>query len=253
MAFTASAAVTGAQSLDVTITLGTPPAYTDYTVTAVTASRTYRVRGTITGTTIVDHYAPLNQAVTYQVRVLSSGSWVQADTSPVTVPDNWYSVLTETNTDTSMFIAVQSLTPNMWETQSVSFAVLGRDTPIVAQAPAKLRTGTLRILSLNLVNRDQVRAMLALGYPIVLRSATRDRPEVDDLTFLPLTFQEGPQVPGSPYRAWEITYQAVSVELASYQTYWATYAGLAAYPGVANYAALGSGAKWASYAAVVLG
>lgn len=254
MPYSATAAA-GGDGVSVDITVSTLPANVSSSITAVHAYGTYTVRATLptaaTGTvTVKDRYAPFGVPITYQVRAKDAGgTTVQTDTAPFTLTGSGNSVLTDTGLGTSIAVVVQDQPARRWRGRSVFYDVIGRRTPIVATQAARLMEGSLTIRCTDLNSRNQVRDMLLLGYPLNLRTPYPNA--VEDVTFLPIDWQDNKMSPaGGPY-TWEVNYQAVSVETTPYIVNAVTYAALAVDVRVPTYASMTS--VWATYALLAAG
>jgi hypothetical protein len=159
-----------------------------------------------------DRWAPLNVPLSYY--------WVDADgvqqTDTVTVYAD-VPVLSSATGSGFMTVTVVSQPPLRWEARSQAHDVLYRPEPVVTIAPARYHSGTLRLHVPDLISRFSLRALLARGEPMILRTPCPGA--VDDVTFLPLRWTEelvSASQPSGP-RWMDIEYQAVMDNPFSYR------------------------------------
>jgi hypothetical protein len=155
-------------------------------------------------TTLVDRWVPLGVPVTWYWK---NGTDIQ-QTAPKTVQADG-PVLSSALSSGAMRVVVVSQPPLRWEARSVAHDILYRADPVVTVAPARYHAATLRLHLPDRAARDSLRALLARGEPLVLRSTCRDA--VDDVTFLPTGWTEElvSQSKKSGPRWVDIEYQAV--------------------------------------------
>jgi hypothetical protein len=201
-----------------TITGGTP----DYTVQAApggdrlpyTVRSTYSpISGDPTGRVALDGDAPLNTPTQY---VVTDKAGQQAQTG-VVEPVSDHPVLADaTDPSRAMAVVVVSQPPNEWEARSVWWDVLGQRAPFVSVAPMRLRSGELVLHVPDRSQRARLMNLLAVGNPMVLRSACP--PAVDDVVLLPTVVRDELVMESNPAgaRMFTITYQAVARELGPY-------------------------------------
>jgi hypothetical protein len=134
--------------------------------------------------TIIDRWVPLGVPVSWY---WAGGGGIQ-QTAPLTVDDSRGPVLTSAVGSGMLHVVVVSQPPLRWEARSVAHDILYRPDPVVTVAPARYHSATMRLHLPDTGQRANVRALLARGEPLILRTTCRDA--VDDVTFLPLRWTE---------------------------------------------------------------
>jgi hypothetical protein len=161
----------------------------------------------------VDRWAPMGVPLSYY--------WVDADgiqqyPETITVVSD-RPVLSSATGAGYMPVTVVTQPPLRWEARSVAHDVLYRPEPVVTVAPARYHSATLRLHVEGMVERADLRALLARGEPLILR--TPCAAAVDDVTFLPLRWTEelvSASQPGGA-RWMDVEYQAVMDNPTSYR------------------------------------
>lgn len=168
------------ERLDVLLTVTGVPAGADtFTVTRRAASGgTGAVRGAsgapvvIPTTTIRDFEAPLDVALTYTVTVYDGAAVVGTATATATVAwgecEAWLCDLARPTN--SLPLTIESLAELDYQTPTGVHRVLGRRAPVLTSLPAWTPSGELIVLTDTLEERDDVRAILGTGYPVLVRT-----------------------------------------------------------------------------------
>jgi hypothetical protein len=153
----------------------------------------------------IDRWAPLGVPLLYYWQ---DADGLQVASDPITlVADR--PVLSSATGSGFALVTVVTQPPLRWEARSVAHDVLYRPEPVVTVAPARYHSATLRLHVADMVARIGLRALLARGEPLILRTMCGDA--VDDVTFLPLRWTEELVSASRPAGArWmDIEYQAV--------------------------------------------
>jgi hypothetical protein len=134
--------------------------------------------------TLIDRWAPLGVPVSW----FWAGAGGIDQTAPLTIDNSRGPVLTSAVGSGMVHVVVVSQPPLRWEARSVAHDILYRPDPVVTVAPARYHSATMRLYLPDMVQRTNLRALLARGEPLILRATCRDA--VDDVTFLPLRWTE---------------------------------------------------------------
>jgi hypothetical protein len=159
---------------------GIPPAATAYTVQRESPSgSTVGVRGAVRApvagdTAIVhDYEAPLDVELVYTAIAYDTGGELErADAAPFLIPwDKCESWLVDLARPTnSLVLTLESFTALTFDFAAGVHRVLNRRAPVLTTLPAYTPSGELVVLTDTLDERDQMRAMLGNGYPILVRA-----------------------------------------------------------------------------------
>jgi len=166
--------------IDVT---GIPAAAATYTIQRSSPSgNTAGVRGhtnaTVGGVTEIiarDYEIPLNVPVVYTATVYdSTGAVLDTGTAAAftvtwTQCDSWLVDLARPTN--SITVTIESFTDLTFDLASGVHRILNRRDPVLTTLPAWTPSGELVVLSDTLDERDQVRALLGNGYPVLLRTS----------------------------------------------------------------------------------
>lgn len=120
-----------------------------------------------------DYEAPLNLELEYRARIVDAAG-VELETVTATFQVDWphceawlVDLARPTN---SLPLTVESMRELAYAAPAGVHRVLGRRTPVLTTLPAWTPTTELVVLTDTLDERDQVRAALGNGYPVLLRT-----------------------------------------------------------------------------------
>jgi hypothetical protein len=212
---------------------GAPPAgtVTSWQVVAHTTAGDYTVRGApvytdATHAAITDYYPPLSSGattpwlvrpITYSVRAFTTTGTQQADTAAVYAWAGDVALLTDSeHPSNTVQVTVESQDPADWTARSVYYDVLDRADSVVAMQPARMRHGSLTLLTQTIDQRTALRELLRGGAPVLLRTTQPAR--VDDLMLLPVDWTMTERIPLDGSRRFVVDYQAVAADLGPYPT-----------------------------------